>query len=98
MKTFEMRLIDKNTGEEIAKQTFTNSEGTNIKSGNEQKLPMIFEIRGDFTIYKEFNVGKPIRFKADGIDEEVKLIDMTNEMITIETSFEVGKKLLQKYI
>lgn len=96
MQVLEASIVDKKTGQNIKKMEFMDSgSDLYVKGGNEQNryLPMTFIIRGNFTIFKETDAGKTIRFKADGFNEEVKLLEMTNEMIKIETSHEVGMKL-----
>lgn len=96
MNVYDVSIFDTKTGDVLEKMHFRNlNYDVNVSGGNEQNkhLPMVFIIHGDFTTYKEMEVGKTVRFKADGFDEDVKLLEMNNEMIKIETSYEVGKKL-----
>jgi hypothetical protein len=97
MGIYEMSIVDVATGKEIEKRTFVEGdEPINLSGGNGGRTlnnKMVFNIYGDFTIYDNFKVGKTVRFKADGFDENVKLLDMSEDKIIIETTYEVGQKL-----
>lgn len=81
---------------ELKMTDYTDSDVVYAEGGNKQNsiLPMVFSIHGDFTINEEYEVGNQVRLKADGFDEEVKLLAMSKEKITIAAKREIGIKLM----
>ncbi|GLI09656.1 hypothetical protein YDYSG_56880 [Paenibacillus tyrfis] len=81
---------------ELRTYNTVDANGIYAVGGNKEKskLPMIFSICGDFTAYKEIDIGKTVRFVVDGFDEDVELLEVSKEKITISTSHEIGRKLI----
>lgn len=91
---YELTIIDGQSRKTLFYQNLKGSWNLNsIESETEISDSMVFNIYADITVYGNSNINKPVRFIADGFDELVKLLDINDNMIKIETTYEVGKKL-----
>lgn len=93
LEIVKMSFIDKNADQVIDEVIFENKTFSLTRSKSEHASPMTFDIYGDFTIYNNFTANKSVRFEVDGIDEEVELLEVTNEKIKIKTSHETSKRI-----